>query len=64
MTDSTKAIIKHMHDYDRLVMAMKEIAAGRLDCGRPLAAETSRQIARKVLVSIGEGWPTQRKDAP
>lgn len=33
------------------------IAQGRLDCGRPLAAETARQMAREALHAAGRSWP-------
>ena len=36
--------------------ALVEIARGRWDNGRPLAAETARQIARKALTDRGRGW--------
>ena len=40
----------------RLLEAMRRIAHGRTDNGKPLAAETSRQIARAALVAAGELW--------
>lgn len=36
--------------------ALREIARGRTDCGRPLAAEVAREKARKVLISYGINW--------
>ena len=38
------------------VAALAMIAKGRTDCGRPFAAEKSRQIARDTLLMIGESW--------
>lgn len=35
---------------------LERIARGRTDCGRPLAAETARQLARRVLLSAGRSW--------
>lgn len=40
-----------------LAEALGEIARGRKDCGRPLAAEAARQIARRALGRQGIGWP-------
>jgi hypothetical protein len=42
---------------ERMAFVLGEIARGRCDNGRPLAAETSRQMARTVLDMIGLGWP-------
>ncbi len=42
---------------ERFVFVLGEIARGRCDCGRPLAAETSRQMARDVLSYYGAQWP-------
>lgn len=41
---------------DKVLAALRAIAKGRADCGRPLAAEKARQIARECLVAIGEDW--------
>lgn len=41
---------------DAVLAALRQIACGRKDCGRPLAGEASRQIAREALVKIGEKW--------
>lgn len=43
---------------DRIVMldALRVVALGRTDCGRPLAAEKSRQVARSALTALGETW--------
>lgn len=38
------------------------IAQGRPDCGRPLAAETARQLAREALHAAGRSWPKQGGD--
>jgi hypothetical protein len=42
---------------ERLHYVLGEIARGRCDNGRPLAAETSRQMAREALGRVGLGWP-------
>jgi hypothetical protein len=39
-----------------LVEALKAIARGRRDNGRPLSGEDSRQTARKALVECGLDW--------
>ena len=36
--------------------ALAKIAQGRTDCGRPLAAEDSRQLARRTLLAHGLDW--------
>jgi ABC-type arginine transport system permease subunit len=41
---------------DKVLGALRTIARGRTDCGRALAAEKARQIARECLVAIGEDW--------
>ena len=41
---------------DTVLAALRRIARGRKDCGRPLGGEQARQIARAALVKIGEGW--------
>lgn len=43
-----------------MAFVLGEIARGRIDNGRPLAAETSRQMARTVLGMVGLGWPYGR----
>ena len=45
---------------DDLICALKEIALGRTDCGRPLAAEVARQKARAALIANGIGWAEVR----
>lgn len=42
----------------RFAATLGEIARGRRDNGRPLAAETSRQMARRVLDEQGFTWPS------
>ncbi len=37
-------------NHNRFVEVLGKIAHGRMDNGRPLAAETARQLARDVLV--------------
>jgi hypothetical protein len=41
---------------DALVETLKRIANGRLDGGRPLAAEDARQAAREALIAAGVSW--------
>ena len=36
--------------------ALAQIAAGRLDNGRPLGGATAQDIARNCLFSIGTSW--------
>lgn len=43
-------------NHNRFVEALSKIAHGRTDNGRPLAAETSRQMAREVMVECGVQW--------
>ncbi len=43
--------------------ALVKIAKGRSDNGRPLPAETTRQIARRTLIDIGLDWPVRRDDS-
>lgn len=45
---------------ERMAFVLGEIARGRADNGRPLAAETSRQMARNVLSALDLGWPYGR----
>lgn len=45
---------------DRMKFVLQEIARGRCDNGRPLAAEIARQMARHVLSTYGIEWPSQR----
>ena len=39
------------------VYVLGEIARGRCDNGRPLAAEESRQMAREALLRCNLTWP-------
>ena len=43
------------HD-NALAVALSTIAQGRKDNGRPLAAETARQLARSALIENGLDW--------
>lgn len=45
---------------ERMAFVLGEIARGRVDNGRPLNAETSRQMARTVLTMLELGWPYGR----
>lgn len=40
----------------KAVAVLKDIARGRQDNGRAFAAETSRQMARKLLIELGVTW--------
>lgn len=52
------------HEYTRkLLTAVTHIAFGRLDCGRLLAAEKARQLARETLLALGEDWDTRSRRA-
>lgn len=46
-----------------LTYVMGEIARGRFDNGRPLAAETSRQMARDVFSRCGLEWPSRKPES-
>jgi hypothetical protein len=53
--------VKHaIHSCNRFVEVVGEIARGRKDNGRPLAAETARQMAREVLDELGFVWPPEK----
>jgi len=39
-----------------LAEALKTIARGRVDCGRPIAAAYAREIARRALIEAGHSW--------
>lgn len=41
---------------DELIDALKRIARGRAENGRPLQTEIARQIAREALVAAGIDW--------
>ena len=47
----------------RFAEVLRKIARGREDCGRPLAGETARQMAREVLDEQGFGWPPEKEGA-
>ena len=53
-----------LEKFERIAFVLGEIARGRCDDGRPLAAETSRQMARTVLTMLALGWPYDRKSSP
>lgn len=42
---------------EMMAKVLGEIARGRKDNGRPLAAETSRQMARECLDYLDLEWP-------
>ena len=45
-----------------LLETVRSIAQGRTDNGKPLAAETARQLARAALVAAGERWTRPAAD--
>lgn len=53
LQDDVKAAIR---GHNALAVALSKIARGRDDCGRPLAAEYSRQLAREVITELGMDW--------
>lgn len=40
-------------NHNRFVVVLRQIARGRVDNSRPLAAEAARQMARDVLLECG-----------
>ena len=42
--------------HNKLAVALSKIALGRTDCGRPLAAEAARQLARDAIIESGMDW--------
>lgn len=52
---------KAFSDYGKFVEVLGKIARGRADCGRPLAGETSRQLAREVMHECGVAWPAHER---
>ena len=49
------AWIAHNHA-QHMLCALRDIARGRDDNGRPLAAEDARQRARRALKAVGDNW--------
>lgn len=45
-----------LDDSGPLVDALVAIARGHRDCGRPLAGEYARQLARVALIDLGLTW--------
>lgn len=43
-----------------ILIALGAIARGRTDCGRPLAGETARLLAREAFVESGLDWNNPR----
>lgn len=46
---------------ERMTYVLQEIARGRCDSGRPLAAEIARQMSRDVLARLNIPWPEGRR---
>lgn len=51
-----------IHGHNRMREVLAEIARGRPDNGRPLAAKTSRQMARSVLIELNLKWTREDID--
>lgn len=49
-------VARAISGHNDLAVALSRIALGRTDNGRPLAAETSRQIAREAITACGMDW--------
>jgi hypothetical protein len=47
-----------------LILALRAIARGRTDCGRPLNGEAARQVARRALNECGIGWGENPRGGP
>jgi len=54
--EEMRVTIKEREFIARLLDVAVRIARGRHDCGRPLAAEAARQLARDALTKLGEDW--------
>lgn len=52
-------IVRAVNAHDMLTLVLGEIARGRCDNGRPLAAETARQMAREALAQNDLPWPAR-----
>ena len=50
LVEDVKACFRN---HNRFAEILGKIAHGRTDCGRPLAAETARQMARDILTECG-----------
>jgi hypothetical protein len=44
-------------EHNDLIEALGQIARGRPDNGRPIAAEVARQMARDVFIKLSLAWP-------
>ncbi len=40
----------------KMILALRRIARGRTDNGRPLSTEDSRQLGRTALIGAGLDW--------
>lgn len=47
---------------EALLRCVRMIARGRADCGKPLAAEVSRQMAREILTQHHLPWPGRQEE--
>ena len=50
------AVRENTRTFGILREALQRVARGRVDCGRPLAAEDARQIAREALHRTDNDW--------
>lgn len=60
LVDDVKTCFRN---HNRFVEVLGKIARGREDNGRPLAAETARQLARDVMVECEVHWPQKGTQA-
>jgi len=51
-----KSIASAVSGHNALAVTLSQIARGRADCGRPIAAEDARQLARGALIELGLDW--------
>lgn len=51
-----KNVTEAISGHNALAITLSQIARGRPDNGRPLAAEPARQLARDALTAVGLDW--------
>lgn len=66
MTDASAPgwLLDYAKQLGRMQGTLQVIARGRPDNGRPLAAETARQLARSALIECGVDWPDAKRTRP
>jgi hypothetical protein len=52
------------NEHGLLAECLKAIARGRTDCGRALAREETRQLARTTLTTLGIDWTPAKPSPP